>query len=125
MKKLLSYASVPTMLLVIACGGGEPGNPDPATAGDQPEVEAPDLPTVVMTVPSMSCPLCVRSIRVRLEEEGLQDVAIDLHTKLVRARFDPGRITPAEVEALVEEQGFPVEERRVVEPGSADGGGAR
>lgn len=123
--KVLSYVLVLATFVLAACGGEAEG-PDDSAGADRAAAVAPDsiLQTAVMTVPSMSCPLCVRSIRVRLEEEGLQDIRIDLETKLVRARFDPGRITAAEVEALVEGQGFPVEESRVLEPGKgAEEGG--
>ena len=126
MKVFVNVLMLATFALA-ACGGGEAEVPDASAGADQAGAVASDvdLRTVVMTVPSMSCPLCVRSIRARLEEEGLQDIRIDLETKLVRARFDPERIAAEEVEALVEEQGFPVEERRVLERGNGlEGGGA-
>lgn len=113
-------------LLLTACGGGETNDADPSAAAAPPSAEAAgdgDLRTIVMIVPSMSCPLCARSIRVRLEEAGVQAIRIDVEAKLVRARFDTARITAAEVEALVEGQGFPVEESRLLEPGEPDGGG--
>ena len=125
--KLPSYVLILATPLLTACAGGEANDPDPPAAADQVGAEVaadPDLRTMVMTVPSMSCPLCVRSIRVRLEEAGLENIRIDLQTKLVQARFDPGRMTAADVEALVEGQGFPVEESRVLEPDDdPDGGG--
>lgn len=123
--KLLFYVLIPATLLLTACGGGEAEDADPPAGADQPAAEVgadPDLRTIVMTVPSMFCHLCVRSIRGRLEDEGLEDIRIDLDTKIVRARFDPGRITAAEVEELVEDQGFPVAERRLLEPEADDGG---
>lgn len=111
---------------LFACGGDDGHRSDGGnTAGESAASGVPsasDLKTIVMTVPSMSCPLCVRSIRARLEEAGLKDIRIDLDTKLVRARFDPARITPSEVEALVAGQGFPVEARIVEEePGDGEG----
>ncbi len=124
--KLLMYPLILATLLLPACGGGATDDPDPsatAARGSAAAAGDADLRTIVMTVPSMSCPLCARSIRVRLEEAEIQDIRIDLEAKLVRARFDPGRITAAAVEALVEGQGFPVEERRLLEPGELDGGG--
>lgn len=89
-------------------GGGEAIAESASAAG--PEM-------IVLTVPDMSCPLCSRSIEARLTDAGLRDIRIDLETKQVTGTFDPSRITPTEVKALVEGQGFPVtESRRVAGP---------
>lgn len=110
----VSLVTVSAALLLAACGGddGGPGPPDGGErVADETAAVAPaetDLRTLVMSVPAMSCALCVRSIRVRLEEAGLTDIDIDLATKRVQARFDPDRTTASDVEALVEGQGFPV-----------------
>lgn len=120
--KLLTHLMIPATLLVAACGGDE-GVPHPLdgaargpgdVAAEAAEAAAAaDLRTIVMTVPSMSCSLCVRSIRVRLEEAGLRGIDVDLATKRVQARFDPDRLTASDVEALVESQGFAVQDSRV------------
>lgn len=105
-----------SIALLAGCGGGEADvSARAAGAGEAAAATSDaDLRTIAMTVPTMACPICVRSIRVRLRKAELRDIQIDLDTKLVRARFDPARITAVEVEALVEGQGFPVEERRTI-----------
>lgn len=102
---------------LAACGGspGEEASGRQAGEAGADQVAPAGYETVVMTVPSMSCPLCSRSIEARLVEEGLRDVRIDLETKIVSAAFDPARTTEDEVKALVEGQGFPVTESRTVE----------
>lgn len=102
---------------VMACGGT---GTDETTADGAAEPVAESAPaggaeTIALTVPSMSCPLCSRSIEARLTEAGARDIRIDLDAKRVTATFDPARMTAAEVKALVEGQGFPVTESRRVE----------
>lgn len=103
------------VMVLSACGGGTPGDGGSARA----ELSGADAPAsatlqrVTLTVPTMSCPLCARPIEKRLEEAGLQGIAIDLEKKLVTARFDPERTTVEEIRGLVEGQGYPVAEARV------------
>lgn len=102
---------------VAACDGTDTGEKTAARAA-QPVAEsalAGGAETIALTVPSMSCPLCSRSIEARLTEAGVRDVRIDLDAKRVTATFDPARMTAAEVKALVEGQGFPVTETRPIE----------
>lgn len=127
--KIHALVTTPVVMALMACGGAEADRLD----GDAPaesevmaaSASASDLKTIVMTVPGMSCPLCVRSIERRLEEAGLQGIRIDLDTKLVRARFDPARTTVSEVEALVEGQGFTVAESRILRDERGEEGGGR
>ena len=107
-------------VVLVACGGPSGDGGDAAgaaqAAGPDSVLPIPDgHQTLVLTVPTMSCPLCSRSIEGRLAEEGLSDVRIDLRTKNVSVVFDPARITPEEVAALVEGQGFPVTESRILD----------
>lgn len=102
------------VIALAACGSGEGDSPEALGVGaDQPAVAAQSLSTVELSVPTMSCPLCSRSIEARLKEAGLRDIAIDLRSKTVTARFDPERLDVEEIAALVEGQGFPVERATV------------
>ncbi|NIU77855.1 MAG: hypothetical protein GWN71_31180 [Gammaproteobacteria bacterium] len=64
-------------------------------------------------MPGMYCELCTRSIEARLTEAGLRDVAADLETKRVRARFDPRHITVSGIRSIVEGQGYEVTDATV------------
>ena len=104
------------VIALAACGSGEGDSPEAVGAeAEHSAVAAERLSTVELRVPSMSCPLCSRSIESRLKEAGLQDIAIDLRTKIVTARFDPDRLDVEEIAALVEGQGFPVESAEVTD----------
>lgn len=107
------------VIALAACGSGEGDSPKAIGAeADQSALAGDDLRTVELRVPSMSCPLCSRSIEGRLKEAGLRDIAIDLRTKTVTARFDPDRLDLEEIAALVEGQGFPVERAEVMDEAS-------
>ncbi len=112
--------------LVAACGGSAAeGTADTARASDSDVTAAasrsaaPDsgdtaaLQRVTLTVPGMYCELCTRSIEARLTEAGLRDVAADLETKRVRARFDPRHITVSGIRSIVEGQGYEVTDATV------------
>lgn len=127
--KIHALVTTLVVMALIACGGAEADRLDEDAPAESEAMaasaSASDLETMVMTVPGMSCPLCVRSIEHRLEQAGLQDIRIDLDTKLVRARFDPARTTISEVEALVEGQGFTVAESRILRDERREEGGER
>ena len=118
--KVRSGALILAAGMLIGCGGTASDEPRGNGAGE-PAAEAASTAgseTFVLTVPSMSCPLCARSIEVRLREAGLRNIRIDVERKLVTVVLDPARTTVAEVKALVEAQGFPV-------TGSRHAGGAQ
>lgn len=115
--KLRRRAVILAAGMLMGCGGTGSDEPRRDGAGE-PAADAASAArseTVVLTVPSMSCPLCARSIEVRLREAGVRDIDIDVERKLVTVVLDPSRTTVTEVKALVEGQGFPVTgSRRVV-----------
>lgn len=115
--KLRKWALVLAAGMLMGCGGTGSDEPRGNAAGEPPAdpVAAAHSETIVLTVPSMSCPLCARSIEARLREAELRDIAIDLEKKLVTVVLDPSRTTVADVKALVEGQGFPVTGSRRVE----------
>ncbi|MBW3553985.1 MAG: heavy-metal-associated domain-containing protein [Gemmatimonadetes bacterium] len=108
--KLRRRALILVAGMLMGCGGTGSDEPRGNAAGEAlaDSASAARSETFVLTVPSMSCPLCARSIDVRLREAGLRDIRIDLERKLVTVVLDPSRTTVAEVKALVEGQGFPV-----------------
>lgn len=112
------------VIVLAGCGGEARDSPQAIGAeAEQSALAADDLKTVELRVPSMSCPLCSRSIEGRLKEAGLRDIVIDLETKTVTSRFDPDALDVDQIVALVEGQGFAVERAEVVD--QSNGGGTR
>lgn len=118
MKIRSRWTFIGALLVTALAGCGNENGDSPKATGaeaDQSALAADDLRTLEMRVPSMSCPLCSRSIEGRLKEAGLRDIAIDLETKTVTARFDPAALDVDQIVALVEGQGFAVEKAEVMD----------
>lgn len=62
----------------------------------------------IFTVPDMSCDHCVRAVTDELVKvPGVQDVRVDLETKLVTVYHD-GTANPAQLRAGIVEAGYEV-----------------
>jgi copper ion binding protein len=62
----------------------------------------------IYRVPDVSCDHCVAAITQELGKlPGVQDVGVDLETKLVTVRHD-GSVSDADVRAGIEEAGYDV-----------------
>lgn len=67
------------------------------------------IDTVTLTAPDISCGHCVMTI----EEEvgalaGIASVEANEATKQVEISFDPSRVSLAQIEAALDEAGYPV-----------------
>jgi copper chaperone len=64
---------------------------------------------IVVTTPDMSCGHCVATIEREVAElDGVDDVDADLATKQVTIAFDPSVLTVAQLEATLDDAGYPV-----------------
>lgn len=67
------------------------------------------LEQIVVTTPDMSCQHCVNAIQSDLGAlPGVEQVKADLPTKQVTIGFDPGQVTVPQIEAALDDAGYPV-----------------
>ena len=65
----------------------------------------------VLTAPDISCGHCVATInRAVGGRDGVSRVEADEATKQVRVEYDPERVSLAEIQTAMAEEGYPVEE---------------
>jgi periplasmic mercuric ion binding protein len=68
------------------------------------------LATLQVNIPSMDCGACAVGIQAKLnKQEGVQVAQVDFATKAAVIRFDPGKLSPEKVTALIDETGFKAE----------------
>jgi copper chaperone len=67
------------------------------------------LEHVTVTAPDISCGHCVASVKNAVGSlPGVASVEADETTKQVRVEFDPGRVSVSQIEAALDEAGYPV-----------------
>jgi copper chaperone CopZ len=89
-----TYSGVAARLLVPA-GASDSG---PSQVG---------LATLQVSIPSMDCGACAAGIEAQLnKQDGVQTAKVDFATKTAVIRFDPGKLSPERVTALINETGF-------------------
>jgi mercuric ion transport protein len=92
-----TYSGVAARLLVPA-GASDSGS-------DQVK-----LATLQENIPSMDCGSCAAGIRAKLKkQDGVQAAQVDFATKAAVIHFDPGKLSPERVTALIDETGFKAE----------------
>lgn len=65
---------------------------------------------VTLTAPDISCGHCVATINKTVGAlDGVQQVEAEESTKQVHVSYDPMRVTLAQIEATMEEEGYPVQ----------------
>ena len=65
---------------------------------------------VTVTAPDISCGHCVATVKDAVSAlAGVSSVEVDPSTKRVEIAFDPGRVSPAQIEAALDEAGYPVQ----------------
>ncbi len=65
----------------------------------------------VLTAPDISCDHCVATINRAVGGlDGVSRVEADAATKQVRVEYDPERVSLAEIETVMAEEGYPVQE---------------
>ena len=63
-----------------------------------------------VTAPDISCGHCVASVKDAVGTlPGVASVEADADTKRVEIDFDPGRVSLAQIEAALDEAGYPVQ----------------
>jgi copper chaperone CopZ len=64
---------------------------------------------VILSVPNISCAHCERTVLETLEgKPGVNMVQVDVPTKKVYLDYDDSAITLDQVDALLDEEGYPV-----------------
>ena len=64
---------------------------------------------MTLTAPDISCGHCVATVEKAVGAlDGVQRVEADAATKRVAVTFDPSRLSPARIEAALDEAGSPV-----------------
>ena len=65
--------------------------------------------TMIVTAPDISCEHCQRAIESAVGAlPGVDDVHVAIPTKSVRVRYDPARISRQQIEATMDDEGYPV-----------------
>jgi copper chaperone CopZ len=65
--------------------------------------------TVTYTAPAISCVHCQRAIEGAVRAlPGVKSVHVEIPTKTVTVSFDPAQATPGQIEATLDEEGYPV-----------------
>ena len=68
------------------------------------------MDTVTYSAPAISCAHCQRAIEGAVGAlPGVQGVRVGIPTRTVEVDFDPARVTPAQIEATLDEEGYPVQ----------------
>ena len=81
----------------------------PAGASDSGSSQV-KLATLQVNIPSMDCGACAAGIQAKLnKQDGVQAAQVDFATKTAVIRFDPGKLSPERVTALIDETGFKAE----------------
>lgn len=64
---------------------------------------------LILNVEGMSCSHCEHAIKTAVGAlDGVDSVAVDLKGKKVTTSYDPGRVTPEQIKAAIEDQGYDV-----------------
>ena len=62
-----------------------------------------------LTAPDISCGHCVATVtRAVGDLQGVSNVSADEQTKQVRVAYDPTQVSLAQIEATLDEEGYPV-----------------
>lgn len=87
-----------------------------------PQAPAPAAhDTVVLNVQGMMCAGCVRTVEKRLAQvEGVVSATVNLVTEVAVVEAESGRLTPADLAAVVTEAGFPTTPRATEGDGTDD-----
>jgi copper ion binding protein len=76
------------------------------------EMRRPPMTTETMTVtaPDISCEHCQHAIETAVGSlAGVQSVTVDIPTKRVNVAYDPGQVAREQIEATLDEEGYPVQ----------------
>jgi copper chaperone len=64
---------------------------------------------ITVTAPDISCEHCTNAIQSAVGAlDGVQQVRADIATKKVDIQFDPNRVSLEKIEAVMDDEGYPV-----------------
>lgn len=70
------------------------------------------METATYTAPDISCEHCQRTIESAVGAlPGVQDVRVEIPSKRIDVDFDPARVTTDQIEATLDEEGYPVQQQ--------------
>ena len=65
--------------------------------------------TITVTAPDISCEHCQRAIEGAVGAlPGVSAVQVEIPTKAVRVAYDPTQVSRRQIEAAMDEEGYPV-----------------
>ena len=68
------------------------------------------METVTYTAPAISCEHCQQAIEGALGAlQGVQAVTVDIPTQRVNVSYDPGQLGRDQIEATLDDEGYPVQ----------------
>lgn len=68
------------------------------------------METTSFSVPSITCSVCSNKIQQGLNTvDGINNVNVDLKTKMVNVDFDPNKVQPQEIRKKVSAMGYEVD----------------
>ncbi len=69
------------------------------------------METTTLTAPAISCAHCQRAIESAVGElPGVAGVHVEIPSKTVQVNYDPARVSPQQIKATMDEEGYPVTE---------------
>jgi copper ion binding protein len=67
------------------------------------------MATVTYTAPDISCEHCQRAIEGAVGAlPGVEAVQVDIPSKCVEVHYDPEKVNQTQLEATLEEEGYPI-----------------
>ncbi len=67
------------------------------------------MSNIILEVPDVSCAHCEKTILSALEQQpGVQSVQVDIAGKIVYLGYDPATLPLTQVQAILDEEGYPV-----------------
>lgn len=68
------------------------------------------MDTITYSAPAISCEHCQHAIESAVGAlPGVQTVTVDIPTKRVDVRYDPAQVAPSQIEATLDDEGYPVQ----------------
>ncbi len=66
------------------------------------------LQDITLVAPDISCAHCVATIKRSVGDlSGVESVDVDPETKRILVRFDPNRVSLGQIEATLDDEGYP------------------
>ncbi|HMA38263.1 MAG TPA: heavy-metal-associated domain-containing protein [Chloroflexia bacterium] len=67
------------------------------------------MENIILEVPDVSCAHCEKTILTALQHQpGVQSVQVDIPAKVVYLGYDPTTLPLTQVQAILDEEGYPV-----------------